>query len=110
MKRALVAAVAGCLLAYPASAASSKIDAAVKVFKAVSGDAGKLKVFCAMTKIMDSMGEKENPAMEAQIQGQMKQLGPDFETAWSAGESVDENSADGNAYNAALDDLAGKCT
>ena len=40
----------------------------------------------------------------------MKQLGPDFTTAWNAAEGLDENSADGKAYNAAVDDLSGKCT
>ncbi len=40
----------------------------------------------------------------------MKQLGPDFETAWNAGDSVDENSPDGEKLNAALDELANKCS
>jgi hypothetical protein len=40
----------------------------------------------------------------------MKQLGSDFETAWGLAEGLDEKSADGKAYNNALDDLAGKCS
>jgi hypothetical protein len=40
----------------------------------------------------------------------MKDLGADFETAWNASDGIDENSADGKALNAALDDLMGKCT
>ena len=34
----------------------------------------------------------------------------DFETAWGVAEGLNENSADGKAYNNALDDLAGKCS
>jgi hypothetical protein len=39
----------------------------------------------------------------------MKQLGPEFTTAWNAGEGVDENSADGKKLDAALDALGSKC-
>ena len=39
----------------------------------------------------------------------MKQLGPDFGTAWNAGEGVDESSPDGKKLDAALDELASKC-
>ena len=102
-------AVAACLAASPALA-SPKVDAAVKTFKAVAGDAGKLKTFCEMSKVMEKSGEKEDPKLDAQIAGFMKQLGSDFETAWGAGEDLDENSADGKAYNAALDELSAKCT
>jgi hypothetical protein len=110
MKRLVVAAVAVCLAAAPAFAAAPKIEAAIKTFKAVAGDANKLKTFCAMSKVMDSMGEKADPAKEKEIEGYMKQLGTDFEAAWTAGDGIDENSADGKALNAALDDLSGKCT
>jgi opacity protein-like surface antigen len=43
MKRIVVAAVAVCLAAAPAFAASPKVDAAIKTFKAVSADPAKLK-------------------------------------------------------------------
>lgn len=109
MMRVLAACAAVCLAASPVLAASPKIDAAVKVFSAVAADAGKLKTFCAMTKVMDAAGEKEDPKLDAQIEGYMKQLGKDFETAWNAAEGLDDNSADGKAYNAAVDVLAAKC-
>ena len=110
MKRVVFTAVAVCLAAAPAFAASPKVESAIKVFKGVSADPAKLKTFCDMSKVMDAMGEKEDKAADAKIQGFMKQLGSDFETAWNAGNDVNENSADGKALNAALDDLAGKCT
>ena len=50
------------------------------------------------------------PIPFAQITGFMKQLGSDFETAWAAGENLDDNSADGKAYNTALDELSNKCS
>jgi hypothetical protein len=109
--RTLAACIAAvCLAAAPTQAASPKIDAAIKVFNAVGNDANKLKIFCAMTKVMDSAGEKEDPKLDAEIEGYMKQLGPDFVTAWGAAEGLDDNSADGKAYNSAVDDLAAKCT
>ena len=110
MKRIVVAAVAVCLAAAPAFAASPKVDAAIKTFKAVSADPAKLKTFCDMSKVMDAMGEKQDAAAEAKIQGFMKQLGTEFETAWNVGNDVNENSADGKAFNGALDDLSGKCS
>lgn len=110
MKRILVTCIAVSLGAYPGFAASPKVEAAVKIFKAVSADAGKLKIFCEMTKAMDAMGDKQDAAAEAKIQGYTKQLGTDFETAWNAGDDADESTPDGAALRAALDDLAGKCT
>jgi hypothetical protein len=110
MLRVLAACVAVCLAASPVLAASPKVESAIKVFKAVAADAGKLKTFCAMNKVMESAGEKEDPKLDAQIEGYMKQLGADFTTAWGAAEGLDENSADGKAYNAAVDDLSGKCS
>jgi hypothetical protein len=110
MKRVTFAGLALCLLAVPGFAASPKIDAAVKVFQDVGSNPAKLKTFCEMTKAMDAAGEKSNPEADAKIDGMMKQLGADFESAWNAIEGVDDNSPDGKAYNAALDDLAGKCS
>jgi hypothetical protein len=110
MKRVVFAAVAVCLAAAPVLAASPKIDAAVKTFKAVGTDPAKAKIFCDMTKAMDAAGEKPSAADDAKIDAYMKQLGADFETAWGAAEGLNENSADGKAYNNALDDLSGKCS
>jgi len=107
--RAVIAATALCLIAAPAMAASPAIDSAVKVFKAMATDTAKMKTFCEMTKVMDKMGDKENKALEDQIDKLIDQLGPDFKTAWAAGEKLDEKSADGKAYAAALDALAEKC-
>src|SRR5437868_1228466 len=60
MKRIVLAAVAVCLAAAPAFAASPKVDAAIKTFKAVSADPAKVKTFCDMSKVMDAMGEKQD--------------------------------------------------
>jgi hypothetical protein len=110
MSRVLIACVAACLVVSPALAANPKVEAAAKVFKDVAADAGKLKTFCDMSKAMEQAGEKENPALDAKIAAYMKQLGADFETAWNTADGLDENSADGKVYNAALDDLSGKCS
>ena len=109
MKRIVLAGVVACLGSYGALAASPKIEAAVKTFRAVAADPGRLKTFCEMTRTMDSIGDKEDAAAEAKIDGLMKQLGPDFDAAWNAADDLDDNSEDGKAYNTAMDDLAGKC-
>lgn len=110
MKRILLAAAVACLGAYGAHAASPKIESAIKAIQAIATDPGKLKTFCEMAKAMDAMGDKDDPAAEDQIMALMKQLGPDFETAWNASDELDEKSEDGEAYNTAMDDLSAKCS
>ena len=109
MKRPLIVSTALCLTALAALAADSKVDSAVTTFKSVESDAGKLKIFCEMSSAMDKAGDNPDAAADAKIDGYMKQLGPDFGTAWNAGEGVDEKSADGKKLDAALDELGSKC-
>lgn len=109
MRRILYTAIAAGLLAAPAFAAAPKIDAAVKTFKALSADQGKMKTFCEMSKVMAAAGEKEDKAADAKIDGLMKQLGPDFEKAWAAGDDLTETSPDAKVYQTAMDDLMNKC-
>ena len=108
MKR-LLATCLTLALSAPVLAASPKIDAAVTTFKSVGADAGKLKIFCEMKKTMEAAGDRDDPGDDAKIEGYMKQLGNDFQTAWSAGDDVDETSPDGKALNAAIDALSAKC-
>jgi hypothetical protein len=107
--RALTAGLALCLVTAPALAASPKVESAIKVYKAVAANPAKLKAFCDMSKVIKKLGDKEDAAAEAQIDRYMGQLGADFQTAWEAGDGVDENSPDGKALYAAIDDLEGKC-
>ena len=109
MKRVVFAALAVCLTTAPAFAASPKVDAAVKTFKAVSADPGKMKTFCEYLKAQDAAGEKPTPAAEAKMDGYLKQLGKEFADAWGLGESMDEKSADGKVFNAAVEEMYGKC-
>jgi hypothetical protein len=110
MKRVAIAAVVACLAAHPVFGASPQVDAAVKTFRAVAADPAKVKIFCDMSKAMDEAGDKPSPAADAKINGFMKQLGKDFETAWAVAEGLNDTSPDGKAYNNALDELAGKCS
>lgn len=109
MNRPVLAGFALCLSAVAVMAASPQVDSAIKTFKAVGADSGKMSTFCAMTKTMDSMGEKEDAAAEAKVTGYMKQLGPAFEAAWKTADEVDDTTDDGKALGAALDEIAGKC-
>lgn len=108
-RRVLFSALALGLVTAPAIAAAPKIDAAIKTFKAVGADQGKMKTFCEMSKVMAAAGEKEDKAADAKIDGLMKQLGPEFEKAWAAGDDLTENSPDAKVYHAAMDDLMNKC-
>jgi hypothetical protein len=109
--RILVTGIAALLLAVsPTLAASPQVEAAIKVFNAVAADAGKLKTFCEMSKVLEAAGDKEDPKVEAQVDGYIDQLGEDFATAWEAGQGLDENSPDGQAFNDAVEALEAKCT
>jgi hypothetical protein len=110
MRRALLGSAVVCLTSLAALAADNKIDSALATFKSVEGDAGKLKIFCEMSAVMDKAGDNPDAAAQAQIDGFIKQLGPEFETAWDAGDDIDENSADGKKLDAALDALGNKCS
>jgi hypothetical protein len=107
--RAIIAGLALCLATAPAFAASPKVESAIKVYKAVGANPAKLKMFCDIAKLMEQMGDKQDAAMEAQIDRLVGQLGPEFQTAWEAGDGIDENSPDGKALYAALDELEEKC-
>ncbi len=109
MTRALLASLAVCLTAIAAQAADAKIDAAITTFKQAENDPAKLKTYCAMSGVMDAAGDKEDAAVDAKVDGYLKELGSDFETAWRAGDDLDENSAEGKRWNAALDELESKC-
>jgi hypothetical protein len=109
MRIGYLAAAAAVLLAVPAEAADAKVTDAIATFKAVGADKAKLDTFCAMGKDMAASGEKGNAASDAKIDGYMKTLGKDFETAWNVGEGLDEKSDDAKALGDALDELEGKC-
>ena len=105
----LISCVALCLIAVSAFAADPKIDSAIKVFRQTQEDAGKLKTFCAMSKVMEAVGENEDPGTRPKIDGYLTKLGPDFEAAWKVFRETDQNSPEGRALNEAVDELGGKC-
>ena len=110
MQRYLVAAVAAvCLGATMVMAASPQIEAAMKTLGALANDPAKLKLYCDLQAEIGAMGEKEDPVAEERIEGMIKQLGPEFETAWTAADTLDETSADAKEFYAFIDQIEGKC-
>jgi hypothetical protein len=107
--RIVVSAAFVCLGAYSAMAASPKVEAAVKTFKAVAADPAKLKLYCAMNTALENAAEKKDKAAAAKIPQLIKQIGPEFEAAWNAGEDVDDDTPDGKVFVSALDELTDKC-
>jgi hypothetical protein len=93
-----------------AASAIDDVDLAIKVVKETGADASKLRTYCELAKTMSAAGNKQDTAVDAKIDGYLKQLGPDFETAWNTGESADESSVAGREFSAALDELASKCS
>src|SRR5262245_29242176 len=106
MKRILIAYVAVALAASAGLAASPEVEAAIKALQSVGADAGKLKLFCTLNDLLQNAGDKEDPALDKQTDDIIKQLGADFEAAWDLGNELDEDSADGTEFFAALDLLA----
>jgi hypothetical protein len=109
----LLAACALCgLLAVPVFAANAAVDTAVKTFDTVGNDAAKLKVYCEMSKVMSSADAEDDSKAEEldkKMDGFMKDLGPEFQSAFEAGADLDPESADGKTYDAAMDKLDEKC-
>jgi|SRR5215831_16997511 hypothetical protein len=101
------AALTLALLAIPALAASPKVEAAIKTLRAAAADPNQQKTFCALLAIDDE--KKGDPNAKAAIDGYVKQLGSEFQSAWEVVESVDENSPDGEAVGAVLDEIDDKC-
>ena len=108
MNRVLAGSVMACIVIGPAAAADATIEAAIKTFDQVSADPEKLKTYCAMSKAIDAAGDDEKKA-DAASETFLKQLGPEFESAWDLDDAVDDDSADGKALSAALDRLDASC-
>ena len=109
MQRYLVAAAAAVCLGATVMAASPEIEAAMKTLTAMSNDPARLKLYCDLQTEIGAMGEKEDPVAEERIEGMIKQLGPDFEKAWTAADALDESSADAKEFYAFIDQIEGKC-
>jgi len=103
------AALALALLAMPALAASPKVEAAIKTIRAVAADPNQLKTFCVLQMENVGVDKKDDPKFEAAIDEYFKRLGTEFQSAWEVVESIDENSPDGRAIDAVLDELDDKC-
>jgi hypothetical protein len=109
MLRAMLCTAAVCFMSV-AAAAIDDVDLAIKVVKETGADASRLRTYCELTKTISAAGNKQDAGVDAKIDGYLKQLGPNFETAWNTGESADENSVAGREFSAALDELASKCS
>jgi hypothetical protein len=105
----LAACAAAIMLSGAATAASPQVETAIKSVQAVGNDAGKLKLFCDLNKLLQEAGDKEDPATQKQIEDLITKIGADFGAAWDVGDELDENSPDGQAFYAAVDTLAEKC-
>jgi hypothetical protein len=113
MKRIVIAAVGTFAVAAAgasiAPAASPQVNLAIKAVQAVGSDPAKLKLFCEFHKLLQSTGEKEDEAVQKQIEDLVVKIGPDFSAAWDIADELDENSADGQEFYDAVDTLAEKC-
>jgi hypothetical protein len=104
MKRFVFPGLAACLVAAPAFAVSPKVDAAIKTFKAIGADPKKLEIYCGLLRAMDAEDNKRV------VDRLADQLGQEFNNASHFGDTLDEDSPDGKAYDSAVDELARKCS
>lgn len=109
MKRILVACAAVGFGVVGVFAASPEVEKAIKSIQSATADTAKAKTFCDLYKTQNSAGDKEDAATEKKIDELSSQLGDDFEAAWAVGGKLDENSADGKEFYAAVDEVAEKC-
>lgn len=111
--RATAALLLAAVMASPALA-DAAVDDAIKAFSAVENDAAKVKIYCAMSKAMNSAADVEKDeakaaALDKQLGDYMNQLGTDFQKAWDTGADVDPESDDGKKLSESLDKLEAKC-
>jgi hypothetical protein len=112
MKRILMVGIGACaaLVIGVTNVPAQTMDEAVKIIESVGADAEQLKKFCELNKLVESAGEKEDPATEKQIEDAVESLGGNFAAAWEAGEKADEKSADGKKFFDAVAALSEKCS
>jgi hypothetical protein len=112
MKKILAACALCGVFAVPALAANAAVESAVKTFEAVGNDPAKLKTYCELSKVMssaDTEDESKDEEISKQMDGFMKALGADFQTAFDAGADLDPASDDGKVYDDAMNKLDDKC-
>ncbi len=109
MKRILIVGAAIAIGATTLPAASPAVDLAIKTIEAVGADAGRLKIFCSLNKVLQESGDKDDPAIQKQVDDLVAQLGAEFSAAWDIGDELDENSPDGQEFYGAVDALAERC-
>ncbi len=108
----LAVALAGTLMATPIFAASPKVDDAIKSLAKIEADAGKFQAFCKIMKDLGAVPEADAAkadALEVQLGDLLKSIGPDVMQAWDLGSDLDAQSADGKAFEAAVDVIEGRC-
>jgi len=112
MNRQIVAAAAILSLSVcPTLAASPSVEAAAKSLSQIEADATKLQGYCKIIKEMDAAGEDEakSDALEQQLGDLLQSFGPQFEQVLALSQSLDSESADGQALDEAFDKLDEKC-
>ena len=57
----------------------------------------------------DAEDDSKAEELDKKMDGFMKELGPEFQSAFEAGADLDPESADGKTYDAAMDKLDEKC-
>ena len=107
--RALSIATMLLLITTPTLAASPKVESALNVLQAVGADANRLKAFCELMKLDEKLEGKEDAVVEGQLDKLLDELGADFKVTWTTIEDTDEQSPDGRALSAAVDQLEDKC-
>lgn len=109
---AAILLVAGALIASPVLAASPNVEAAVKSLSKIESDPAKFQSYCKLIQDMDDLPDQEvdkADALESQLEDLLESIGADVVQAWELASTVDPQSDDGKAFEAAFDNLESKC-
>ena len=110
----VLAAVPSCAQAQDAPKATNAD--AQRVVKAIMSDKAKSQAYCDMTKIGDEIeqaqvkhDDKKADELATKADELAQKLGPDWDTLMNGLQSVDENSKEGQAIGATLEQLNKLC-
>lgn len=103
-----------CVLAVSPATANQQVDNAKRVFAEVGSDPEKLGTYCAMLDAMYAMnGNEADPERRAGYEkaydSLITTLGPEFRSAWEAGDSLAGDATGAKEYRVASEELEARC-
>lgn len=96
----------------PAFAVSPKVQAAIKSLEKIEADGAKFQAFCKLLRDIEDVPERDAAkaeALDVQLEALLRSIGFDVLQALDLGNDLDPQSADGQAFEAAIEAIEKKC-